>query len=76
MGFGYAKLVLGIGFLLGPSLSASAMLIAFWSGALVGITLLFVSRGGVTMKSEIPFAPFLILGTLTSLLFQINIQLF
>jgi len=76
MGFGDAKLVLGIGFLLGPSLSASAMLIAFWSGALVGITLLFVSRGGVTMKSEIPFAPFLILGTLTSLLFQINIQLF
>lgn len=71
MGFGDAKLVLGIGFLLGPELSFGAMLFSFWSGALVGIIALLLARGSLTMKSEIPFAPFLILSALFQLLFPI-----
>ncbi len=74
MGFGDAKLVLGIGLLLGFSKGLSAMLIAFWSGALVGVALLYWKRRLFTMKSEIPFAPFLILGAFLALI--LNIQVF
>ena len=62
MGFGDAKLVLAIGWLLGLSAGFAALLYGFWAGALVGIALLFVRRPYFTMKQEIPFAPFLIFG--------------
>jgi prepilin signal peptidase PulO-like enzyme (type II secretory pathway) len=75
MGFGDAKLVLGIGFLLGPEIAFTAMLLAFWSGALVGIIGLLLMRGSLTMKSEIPFAPFLILATLSQLFFPIQFNI-
>ncbi|HEY4515241.1 MAG TPA: prepilin peptidase [Candidatus Paceibacterota bacterium] len=75
MGFGDAKLVLGIGFLLGPEIAFTAMLLAFWSGAIVGIIGLLVKRSSLTMKSEIPFAPFLILATLWQLFFPIYFNL-
>ncbi len=73
MGFGDAKLVLGIGFLLGRDLSISAMLIAFWSGAIVGICLLLLSKSRVTLKSEIPFAPFLIFGMFMALFLNLTL---
>src|SRR3989344_6080488 len=75
MGFGDAKLVVGVGLLLGPSLGASAIVLAFWSGALVGVGLILYGKlrlrwlalagrrgASPTMKSELPFAPFIILG--------------
>lgn len=74
MGFGDAKLALGMGFWLGLGGGISATVFGFWSGALVGILLIaFFSlharrtrlNGGlkkVTMKSEVPFAPYLIAG--------------
>ena len=74
MGFGDAKLVLGIGLLLGPNLSFMGMLIAFWSGAIVGIAMLYLSRGSLTIKSEIPFAPFLIFGMFVALFANIPIH--
>ncbi len=61
MGWGDGAMMLGIGWLLGLALGYTALLVAFWSGALVGIILLVAQRG-YTMKSELPFAPFLILG--------------
>lgn len=64
MGFGDAKLALGMGFLLGPTMTTLAILLAFWTGTLVMVPLLFSKRFG--MKAEIPFAPFLIAGTLIS----------
>jgi len=68
IGFGDAKLSVGIGFLLGWKASVIAFLISFWVGAIVGIYLLSLRRYSFTMKSEIPFGPFLILGTFTAFL--------
>ena len=88
VGFGDAKLSLGIGFLLGLVDGVSALIFAFWIGAAVSILIIALGalsrtvRGGqlrsalgnLTMKSEIPFAPFLILGTLIA--FFCNIDIF
>ena len=81
MGFGDAKLVIGIGLLLGLPLGTTAIIIAFWLGAIVGLVLILFRRlkvfrafsGHVTAKSEIPFAPFLVLATLLVLVFGWNI---
>lgn len=75
MGFGDAKLALGVGFLLGPAGALSAVIFAFWSGALVGMSLLIYGRlsgrgKSFTMKSEIPFAPFIVLGLLFNFFFN------
>lgn len=77
MGLGDGKLALGIGWLLGFSGGLAALILSFWIGALVGLALLlrarlFRSAGGLTMKSEIPFAPFLILGTGLAWFFDIT----
>jgi leader peptidase (prepilin peptidase) / N-methyltransferase len=61
MGWADSLLELSLGWLLGLALGASALMIAFWSGAVVGSLLLLVKKR-YTMKSEIPFAPFLIFG--------------
>ncbi|MEK7179016.1 MAG: prepilin peptidase [Patescibacteria group bacterium] len=68
MGLGDAKLALGIGWLLGLSGGFAAVLLSVWTGALFGILALMLrtlSFGGkkFTIRSEIPFAPFLVLGT-------------
>lgn len=62
MGFGDVKLALGIGWLLGLVGGFSAILFSFWIGGLVGLFLLALSRK-YSMRSEVPFAPFLIMGT-------------
>lgn len=73
IGFGDAKLALGIGFLLGLSQGIAAAILSFWAGAIVGLVMLAVSKRKVTFKTEVPFAPFMILGTLVALLWQIDI---
>jgi prepilin signal peptidase PulO-like enzyme (type II secretory pathway) len=67
IGLGDGKLALGIGWMLGMGHGLSAIFLAFWIGALVSIIMMVIMRlksGGnkLTMKSEIPFAPYLILG--------------
>lgn len=66
MGFGDVKLVLGFGWLLGIVLGYVALGLAFVTGAVVGLILIGISRLGkrgeaLTMKSEVPFGPFLII---------------
>jgi len=81
MGFGDAKLALGMGWFLGLSGGGAAIILAFWIGAAVGLLLialgrilkLFLFGKTFTIKSEIPFGPFLILGTLIAFLFDIGI---
>lgn len=81
MGLGDAKLVLGIGLFLGFEFGISAIILGFWAGALVGISLIVLSHGGklflgsekFTMKSEIPFGPFLIAGAMLAFFFDMDI---
>lgn len=83
MGFGDAKLAVAFGWFLGLSRGATAVVLGFWIGAAVSIVLLLLSKMSnkrilgvhiphVSMKSEIPFAPFLIAGLLTSFFFRYN----
>jgi prepilin signal peptidase PulO-like enzyme (type II secretory pathway) len=72
MGFGDAKLALGLGWMLSLPLGLSGLVMAFWIGAVFGILLLiFSKRRGI--RSEIPFAPFLAIGALLAFLFNINL---
>ncbi len=68
MGLGDPKLMVGIGFLLGMSQGVTAVLISFWIGAIVGVLMLIFgslfSKKSVSMKTAIPFGPFLVLGTM------------
>ena len=89
MGLGDAKLALGIGWFLGLVLGVSAVVIGVWIGAVVSIFLLLLSklalvgfaRSGLlsfplknlTMRSEIPLGPFLILGFVTVYFFQLDV---
>lgn len=76
MGLGDAKLALGIGWLLGFASALSGLVVAFWSGAIIGIMLVILSKNSkirrMGMKSEIPFAPFLVFGALWAFLFSLN----
>ena len=87
MGLGDAKLALGVGWFLGFSGAISALVISFWIGAGISLALLsvqkFVHRSSLvrdgkelTMKSEVPFAPFLAGAALLVTLFNSDIVLF
>lgn len=81
IGLGDAKLALGIGWFLGLALGGSAIILSFWIGAAVGVLLIAASRiharfirgAQFSLKSEIPFGPFLILGTLIVLFTHFNL---
>lgn len=72
MGFGDVKLTIGFGWLLGMAGGFSAVVLAFWVGAVVSLGLLVWQRlwkssshekeEKLTMKSAVPFGPFLIIG--------------
>ena len=67
IGFGDVKLAGAIGLFLGFKLTILAILLSFFSGAIVG--LLLIALGKKTMKDPIPFGPFLALGAIASLFF-------
>jgi prepilin signal peptidase PulO-like enzyme (type II secretory pathway) len=69
MGWGDSALELSLGWLLGLYLGLTALMLAFWTGALLGLAVMLYQRlswqsgrSRLTMKSEMPFAPFLVLG--------------
>jgi len=70
IGLGDAKLSLGIGWFLGLANGFASIVLSFWVGAIVGVLLILAEKMSrkaswgkkVTLKSEVPFAPFLILG--------------
>ncbi len=80
MGFGDSKLAWGIGWLLGLYAGVSAVILAFWMGAVWGLGLIALShikkllpiKKAFTMKSEIPFGPFLVLGIFLVFFFGID----
>jgi len=80
MGFGDAKLGLSVGLLLGATQGFSAIILAFWIGAAGSLAYLFWNKAGfpnntkkLTMKSEIPFAPFIVVGAWVSLVFNLDL---
>jgi leader peptidase (prepilin peptidase) / N-methyltransferase len=74
MGLGDAKLTVGIGVLLGFSGGIAALMIAFWIGALWGVPYLLLARKKMALSHEMPFGPFLALGTFLVFLFEIDLQ--
>jgi len=78
IGLGDGKLALGMGWFLGLVLGFSAVIISFWLGAIVSVGILLITRlnrGGkhITMKTEVPFAPFLIIGTFLAFFFNLDV---
>lgn len=72
MGFGDVELVILMGILLGwPNLFV-ALFLAFFLGAIIGLTLVFIpfkSAKKKSLKSAIPFGPFLIAGTFIAMIY-------
>lgn len=85
LGFGDVKYIVVIGFWLGISGGISAVILAFWIGAGFALIALFLNflkshfnlpilSNNLTIKSEIPFGPFLSIGIIIS--FYCNVDLF
>lgn len=86
IGFGDAKLAFPLGVIVGLESVFSMVVLSFWIGAGVSLTLLALERTlkrgkihlhflstPLTIKSEVPFAPFLILGFLSVQFFHADI---
>ena len=68
VGGGDMKMMFGIGLLLGLKLTIFALLLSFILGAIIGVLLRVFSRSEDEMV-EIPFGPYLALGSVTAALF-------
>lgn len=82
LGFGDVKYIFVIGFFLGFVNGSSAIITAFWIGAVFSISLIALMKLNIrlpifnnklTIKSEIPFGPFLSVGILIAFLFDLDI---
>lgn len=83
MGFADGIIALGIGFVLGFPLSITALLLSFWIGAAISIAYMLLSKVGtsslvgrgerLTMKSEVPFGPYLAIGFLITLFTNVSL---
>ncbi|MBU2539796.1 prepilin peptidase [Patescibacteria group bacterium] len=71
IGFGDVKLAILMGFFLGFNNVLVALFLAFLFGGIIGIGLIIF--GKKTAKSEVPFGPFLVFGTLLALFFGENL---
>jgi len=67
IGFGDVKLGFLLGLFLGFPKIAVALFISYFIGAIMGVGIIFWRKG--TMKTEVPFGPFLIFGTFVALFF-------
>lgn len=78
IGLGDGKLALGIGWMLGFVNGVSAIILSFWIGAVVASTFILIDRlkergKHITMKTEVPFAPFMILGALIAFFYPMDL---
>ena len=67
MGFGDVKLAILMGFFLGLPNVLVALFLAFFFGAIIGTIMMIFKKK--SLKSEMPFGPFLITGTFTAMLY-------
>lgn len=68
MGLGDAKLIFPTSLILGFPASLSAFLFSFWLGGIAGVLLL--AFGQKTLKSRIPFGPFILAGSILAYFFS------
>ena len=73
MGWGDGVLELSLGWFLGITLGLTALLAAFWTGAIAGVLLIAMAKKRYTMGSEVPFAPFLVLGCAIAYFFHADL---
>ncbi len=71
MGMGDAYLAIFLGLILGAPQVLLALILGFFFGAVVGVGL--IAFGEKKMKSKLPLAPFLVIGSLVSLFFYFPI---
>lgn len=76
MGLGDSPIALGLSLLVGFGASFAGLIFSFWIGALYGICVLVMRRGGPRMGIEVPFVPFLAAGYLLAYFTQWNPFLF
>lgn len=74
MGFGDVKLVFVLGLFLGFPRIIFALYSAFLTGAIIGVILVLIHKK--SMKSQVPFGPFLIIGCLISFIFESQFIIF
>ncbi len=86
IGFGDVKLVVPLALAVGYIQVFSMVVLSFWIGAVIGVAIMLWQKlqrqrqlhfrflpTELTLKSAVPFAPFLILGFLTVYFFEINV---
>jgi prepilin signal peptidase PulO-like enzyme (type II secretory pathway) len=85
LGFGDVKLAFPLGLIAGPGLVFSMIVYSFWVGAAISLLLIGLSKlvrgqvrlrkwfGRLTIKSVVPFAPFMIAGCLIVLFTSYNV---
>lgn len=75
-GFGDVKLSLGLGWMLGLSQSIGMFFLAFWIGGIVSVILMLYQPKRFGRKTQVPFAPFLIVATFFVSLFSLSYTFF
>lgn len=73
VGFGDILIYLGVGYLSGFVYGVSILLLSIWIAAAFSLILLLKKPKKYNRKSQIPFAPFIILATLLVMFLQIDI---
>lgn len=67
VGLGDADLGLAIGFMFGPLVGLYTILQSYVFGTLVLVPMMLLDKGKYTVKSQVPFAPFLVFGLIFSM---------
>jgi prepilin signal peptidase PulO-like enzyme (type II secretory pathway) len=75
MGLGDAPIAFSLSLLVGGA-ALPGLVFSFWIGAVIGIFILVLRRGGPKMGIEVPFVPFLAIGYLLAFFTQWNPFLF
>jgi leader peptidase (prepilin peptidase)/N-methyltransferase len=85
IGFGDVKLAIPLGLVVGSSMVFSFVVFSFWIGAVISLLLIGIAKlqGGklglrfplfnLTIKSVVPFAPFMIASCIVTVFFHINV---
>ena len=73
MGLGDAKLVLGLGWILGLGAGANAIILSFWIAAFISIAWLLITKHTIRPRTEIPFGPYLIIGFYVVFFYKIQV---